>query len=176
MADKKFVFDFKIEKDDYRKSVMCITFGSQKWKRILLIVVWIAAAITFVLNLLGVVELSSPMYACCLMVTIALASVWITTQISIFKYRDVYKKGKGIKRRISFDDKGVTFTNLSNNDFGFSPWEEIHRFQETADSYIIGVGSSDAVILPKRAILLNKDVRDFERFVQDHIQGRFMPM
>ncbi len=70
----------------------------------------------------------------------------------------------------------MIFRNLTNNDEGFSPWEEIYRVQETKTTYVIGVGNTDAIILPRRAFLTDKQRRDFERIVQDHIQGRFLPM
>ena len=176
MADKKLVFDFKIDRDDYRDTVMCITFGSQKWKRIAMAIIWVLGTTGFVLNAFHVISLSSPMYACCLLVMVAIGGVWASAQISIYKYKDVYRKGKGIKRRIAVEDKGITFTNLVTNEAATAPWDEVYRVQETKTTYVIGVGKTDAVILPKRAILTEKDKRDFENIVQTNIHGRFMPM
>ena len=176
MTDKKLVFDFKIDRDDYRDTVMCITFGSQKWKRLMMLVVWLLGTTGFILNLAKVITLSPPMYACALMVMVAIGGVWVSAQLSIYRYKDVYRKGKEIKRRIAVTDKGMTFTNLSTNEAGTAPWEEIYRVQETKTTYVIGVGRTDSIILPKRAILTEKDARDFENIVRSNIHGRFMPM
>ncbi len=176
MTDKKLVFDFKIDRDDYRDTVMCITFGSQKWKRVAMAIIWGLGTTGFILNAFHVISLSSPMYACCLMVMVAIGGIWVTAQINIYRYKDVYRKGKGIKRRIAVADNGITFTNLATNEAGTTPWEEVYRVQETRTTYVIGVGNTDAVILPKRAILTEKDKRDFENIVQSKIHGRFMPM
>lgn len=175
-SGKELIFTFVIDKNDYRDTMMCITFGSQKWKRIALLSAWIFAAAIFVANLLHLVTLSTTMYTCCLMVMVAIGGVFISAEISIYKYKKVYAKGKGLKRRIVVNDKGMIFRNLTDNSEGFTPWEEIYRVQETRTTYVIGVGNVDAIILPKRALLTNKDVRDFEGMVQEHIHGRFMPM
>ena len=60
--------------------------------------------------------------------------------------------------------------------YGWLYPECISRVQETKTTYVIGVGKTDAFILPKRAILTEKDNRDFENIVQSKIHGRFMPM
>ena len=95
MSGKKMVFDFKIDLDDYRESVMCVTFGAQRWKRIALTVTWVVATITFILAALKVIIISAPIYTCCLMVMVAVGGVWVSAMISIFRYKDVYRKNKG---------------------------------------------------------------------------------
>lgn len=170
----KMVFNFKIDEKDYQKSLICMTFGIQKWKRTAILIVWIAAAIAFILNLLKVIHLSSVVYTCALLVFVIVGTAFITTLINIYKYKKTYKKGKNIRRQIVTDDKGITFKNSSTEESGFNEWSEINRIQELEDAFIIGVNARDAIILPKRAMENEDNIEEFIDLVTSKINGRFM--
>lgn len=175
MTDR-LVFNFKIEQSDYSDSVMCMTFGIQKWKRYLILFTWIICLSLFVLSMAKVITISPTVYACALLVVVIVGTAFLSVQINIFKYRKVYQKGRNIKRQIVVDDKGITFKNRSTEESGFNSWEEISRIQETEDQFIIGVNARDAVMLPKRAFLIEKDLDDFREIASAHIRARFMEM
>lgn len=170
----RLVFNFKIEQSDYSDSVMCMTFGIQKWKRILIMCTWVICLAVFMLSMAKVITISATVYACCLLVVVIVGTAFLSVQINIFKYRKIYQKGRNIKRQIVVDDKGITFKNKSTEESGFNSWEEINRIQETEDQFIIGVNARDAVMLPKRAFLIEKDMDDFREMSRKHILGRFM--
>lgn len=171
---QKMVFNFKIEQSDYQKSLICLTFGIQKWKRWTILIVWIFAAMLLLLNVLGMVHLSNVMYTCILLVLVIVGSAFITTCINIYKYKRRYQKGKNISRQIAADEKGLTFKNRSTEESGFHDWTQIQRIQELEDVFIIGVNARDAIILPKRAMKNEKEIERFITLAADKINGRFM--
>ena len=170
----RLVFNFKIEQSDYAKSMMCMTFGIQKWKRTIVLAVWIFSLILLLLSLTGVAHLSSTVYACVLLVVVIVGTAYISVMVSIAKYKKVYLKGRNIKRQIVVDDKGITFKNRSTEESGFNSWAEISRIQETDEQFVIGVNARDAVMLPKRAFLTEQDMEDFRSLGREHLRGRFM--
>ena len=172
---KKYVLDFKIDEDDYRNTITCMTFGIQKWKRVGILIVWCVFTILLILNIAKVIQLDKIIYTCSLLVTVIIGAAFITMQINIFKYKKTYKSGKNIRRQITADDKGCTFKNRSTEESGFNPWGEISRVQELEKYFIIGVNASDAIILPKRAFKNENEIDGFKDLVSDKINGRFMP-
>ena len=173
---KKYILDFKIDQDDYRNTMICMTFGIQKWKRVAILVTWCVFAALLVLNITKIIHLSNVVYTCSLLVTVIIAAAFITMEINIYKYKKIYKSGKNIRREIVVEDKGCTFKNRSTEESGFNPWNEISRIQELEKYFVIGVNKNDAIILPKRAFKNDNEIDGFRELVYEKIEGRFMPL
>ena len=174
--EKRFVFDFDLEPADYRETITAISFGIQRWKRIAIFSVWLLMTTLFVLNYFRVIRISQVVYTCSLMVMVIVAGAFLTMQIGILKYKKEFKNGKNIKRRIIVDDTGFTFKNRSSEKSGSNPWEDITQVKELEHHYMIGVNQRDAVILPKRAILTEKERDEFEDLVREKIGNRFFEL
>lgn len=171
--EQRLVFDFNLEPADYRETITAITFGIQRWKRIAIFSTWLVLTTLFVLNYFKVIRLSTVMYTCCLMVMVIVAAAFVSMQIGIQKYRKEFKKGKNLKRRVIVDDTGFIFKNRSSEATGTNPWEDITQIKELENHYMIGVNQRDAVILPKRAVLTEKQGEEFEDLVREKIGNRF---
>ncbi|MBP3891361.1 MAG: YcxB family protein [Solobacterium sp.] len=172
----RFTFDFNIEPKDYRETITAVTFGIQRWKRIGIFCVWVVMAVLFLLNLLKVIRLSNVVYTCSLMVTVVVAAAYVTMLIGMTKYTKQFKSGKNIKRRVIVDDEGFVFKNRSTEESGSNPWSDVFQIKELENYYMIGVNARDAVIIPKRAILTEKEDEDFRELIREKVGNRFFEM
>jgi hypothetical protein len=144
--------DFKLEPCDYRTTLYSMTFGVRKWRRIVILIVWLFSILGLALSLLRIITVSATMYTCFLLVSVIVFSAWISTEIAIFKYKKKYKKGINIKRRIILDDNKIVLKNRSTDDSESNSWDDVMRIKEIESYYIIGINQTDAIILPKKAI------------------------
>lgn len=172
--DKKVIIDFKIEPQDYAETIAAMTFGIQKWKRYAIGITWLFCAICLLLTVTHVFQNISPtMYTCFLLVTVIVGAAWISMQIAIYNYKVKYKSGINLKRRITVDNSGLTFKNRSTEEKGHNGWEDVARVKELENYFLIGVNARDAVIIPKRSIMTQRDYNTLLSLLEENIGNRF---
>ena len=172
----KHVYNFKMTVADYRDMITCKTFGTQTWKRVFLATCWVIFGMILLLDYTNVIQISTTIHVCALLVTVALPATLITMEVNIHKYKEAYQNGFKAERQITVTDEGMIFKNRASDESGFNPWSDISRLDEMKKVFVIQLEAREAVILPKRAMGTQAKVDEFIAVVKEHIPDKFHPM
>ena len=94
-------------------------------------------------------------------------------EIAIYNYKGKYKTGINLKRQITVDHTGLTFKNRSTEESGHNGWDDVARVKELENYFLIGVNARDAIIIPKRSILTNRDYNALVDLFEKNLGNRF---
>ena len=113
------------------------------------------------------------MYTCFSLVTVIVGAAWISMQIAIYNYKGKYKTGINLKRQITVDHTDLTFKNRSTEESVHNGWDDVARVKELENYFLIGVNARDAIIIPKRSILTNRDYNTLVDLFEKNLGNRF---
>jgi hypothetical protein len=172
----RMVFNFKMSVDDYRKMMICRTFGSSWVKRIVLFVTWVIFAILLAAELTHKIQLSRVVHVCALLVAVSLPAAVITLEVNVIKYKNAYMSGFKAERQIIADDEGLTFINKMTKESGSNSWADVTKLEELKNVFVIQLNRKDAVILPKWSLGNQEKMEQFKALVNQKIPQCFYPL
>lgn len=172
----RMVFNFKMSVEDYRKMMMCRTFGNSWVKRIFLIGTWVVFTFLLIGDITNVFQISRVVHVCALLVAVSLPAAILTVEVNVIKYKDAYRPGFKADRQIIADDEGLTFLNKITKESGSNSWADVTKLEELKSVFVIQLNRTEAVILPKRSMGNEKKVEQFKDLVSQKMPKYFYPL
>lgn len=145
-------FEFCTSHKDYFQYQLAKTFGKRRWQRVLLVLIWIASTITFLLSIFDVIEVTEIIQLCSVLVMLSLPFAFATVCVYVNKFKKNYRYKSEEKRRIEIKENGVEFSTKGRNDRELILWKDFIRVVNYHCCILFYVSSEEGILLPKRFV------------------------
>lgn len=146
MKEVKFKYD--INKSEYRVMSYWDTFRRQRFTTIIILVLLGLSIMSFALQS----DLSVIKTIIWAFTIIYIAFVILSLESRVRKYMRSINLKQETNQEITFNDDGIFIVNKSTGAEGASGWDDIYRFYETAQFFVLYPTKYTMLIFPKRSL------------------------
>lgn len=145
---KPVVLSYQVSLADYRKMLYFNTFSIRKLQSLFVVLVWMAAAVLLLLDVLGTIQPTQVMHLCFLIVTVAAPMIVVSLEIRVHRSREIFAAQKG--RTLILEEDGLKYRTESSHETGFDAWGDVQAVYETKSMFIIYKDGQNIVPVPKQ--------------------------
>lgn len=153
---RNFYFEYRLTPRDYRIVSYFNNFCIRRFQGIFVVVAWVVSFLAFLLEMIGVWDLTRVTHICCLVVSVCVPMLVLDVELKIGAFRRDHCGKNAVLRKMIFTEEGIRQVNQGDSESNFMKWDDLMKVFEVKELFLFYLDARRVTVLPKSAVPAEK--------------------